>query len=84
MTQMALIVENSSFKNLSANCWPTSLHSQEITRRRSSTSKVEDWVIGGAVLSYLELPKIVKKCYKFTYKYPLIINTQVHTWVIER
>ena len=84
MTEMALIVENSSFKNLSANCWPTSLHSQEMTGRSSTTSKAEDWDIRGAVLSYLVLPKIVKKCGKFTYKYPLIINTQFHTWIIER
>ena len=61
MTQMALIVENSSFKNLSANCWPTSLHSQEITGRRSSTSKVEDWVIGGAVFELLGITKNSQK-----------------------
>ena len=84
MKQIALIVENSSFKSVSANCWPTSLHSQEMTGRSSPTTKAEDWVIGGAVLSYLLLPKIVKKCGKFTYKYPLIVNRQFHTWIIER
>ena len=64
MKQIALIVENSSFKSVSANCWPTSLHSQEMTGRSSPTTKAEDWVIGGAVLSYLLLPKIGQKVWQ--------------------
>ena len=52
MTQMALIVKNSSFKNVSVNCWPNSLHSQEFTGKNliliSTTSKAEGRVIGGS------------------------------------